>query len=591
MRKQSLLGRFLLWRVKHISIKNFIMILSVIIGVLAGLGAVIIKNSVHLIKELLTSSFTADYHNYLYFAYPAIGILIAVIYIKFIIRQHVGHGIPSVLFAISKAHGIIKRHNIFSSIITSTLTVGFGGSVGLEGPTVATGAAIGSNIGQMFRLSYKQITLLLGLASAAAMAAIFKSPIAAVVFAVEVIMIDLTTASIIPLLIASATAVLTSYFFLGQAVLYPYEITEEFLIAESPYFIALGVLAGLVSVYFTKMYMFIEFNFIKIKKWYSKVIFGGLCLGILIFFFPSLYGEGYEAINATLHGNFDPLFNNSIFFSFKDNIYIIFLLLFLIIFFKVIATSITFGAGGVGGIFAPTLFMGAFTGLLFASLVNHMNLGEISTGNFALVGMGGLIAGVLHAPLTAIFLIAEITGGYKLFVPLMITSTISYATIKLFVSNSVYTHQLAKRGELITHHKDKAVLSLMKVNKFIEKDFASISPEATLGDLVKVISNSKRNIYPVIDKDNNFFGIMRLDDIRNIMFNPELYNTTYVRNLMIVPSSIVHPDESMDQVAKKFQHSGKYNLAVVKEGKYLGFISRANVFSSYRKILKEFSDD
>ncbi len=591
MKKQSLLGRFLIWRVKHISIKNFIMILSVVIGILAGLGAVIIKNSVHLIKELLTSSFAANYHNYLYFAYPAIGILIAVIYIKFIVRQHVGHGIPSVLFAISKNHGIIKRHNIFSSIITSTLTVGFGGSVGLEGPTVATGAAIGSNIGQMFRLSYKQITLLLGLASAAAMAAIFKSPIAAVVFAVEVIMIDLTAASVIPLLIASATAVLTSYFFLGQAVLYPYEITEEFLLKDSPYFIVLGILAGLISVYFTRMYMFIEFNFFKIKKWYSKVIFGGLCLGILIFFFPSLYGEGYEAINASLHGNFDPLFNNSIFYSFRDNIYIVFLLLFLIIFFKVIATSITFGAGGIGGIFAPTLFMGAFTGLLFASLVNHLNFGDISTGNFALVGMGGLIAGVLHAPLTAIFLIAEITGGYKLFVPLMITSTISYATIKLFVTNSVYTHQLAKRGELITHHKDKAALSRMKVTKLIERNFTSVSPQATLGDLVKIISNSKRNIYPVVDKDNNFFGIIRLDDIRNIMFNPDLYDITFVQNLMIVPSSIVDPEESMDQVAKRFQHSGKYNLAVVKDGKYLGFISRANVFSSYRKILKEFSDD
>jgi len=591
MKKQSLLGRFLLWRVKNISIKNFIMILSVIIGVLAGLGAVIIKNSVHLIKELLTSSFAANYHNYLYFAYPAIGILIAVIYVKFIVRQHVGHGIPSVLFAISKTHGIIKRHNIISSIITSTFTVGFGGSVGLEGPTVATGAAIGSNIGQMFRLSYKQITLLLGLASAAAMAAIFKSPIAAVVFAVEVIMIDLTAASIIPLLIASATAVLTSYFFLGQAVLYPYEITEEFLLVDSPYFIVLGILAGLVSVYFTKMYMFIEFNFLKIKKWYSKVIFGGLCLGVLIFVFPSLYGEGYEAINSSLHGNFDPLFNNSIFYSFKDNIYIVFLLLFLIIFFKVIATSITFGAGGVGGIFAPTLFMGAFTGLMFASVVNHLSLGEISTGNFALVGMGGLIAGVLHAPLTAIFLIAEITGGYKLFVPLMITSTISYATIKLFVSNSVYTHQLAKRGELITHHKDKAVLSRMKVSKLIERDFALIPPESTLSDLVKVIANSKRNIYPVVGKDNVFFGIIRLDDIRNIMFSPELYDTTFVQNLMIVPSSIVDPEESMDQVAQKFQHSGKYNLVVVKDGKYLGFISRANVFSSYRKILKEFSDD
>ncbi len=567
------------------------MILSVVIGILAGLGAVIIKNGVHLIKDLLTSSFALDYQNYLYFAYPTVGVLIAVLYIRYIVRQHVGHGIPSVLYAISKNNGIIKAHNIFSSIITSVFTVGFGGSVGLEGPTVSTGAAIGSSLGQLLRFNYKQITLLLGLASAAAMAAIFKSPIAAVVFAIEVIMIDLTMASIVPLLIASATAVLTSYFFLGQAVLYPFEIKEAFLMKDIPYFILLGILAGLISVYFTKMYIFIEAAFSKIKRWYTKLLIGGVILGVLIFFFPSLYGEGYDAINTSLHGNYDALFNNSIFYSYKNSVFIIILLFIFILFFKVIATSVTFGAGGIGGIFAPTLFMGAFTGLLFAYVVNHFQIGSISEPNFALVGMGGLIAGVLHAPLTAIFLIAEITSGYGLFVPLMITATISYATIKLFVSNSVYTHQLAKRGELITHHKDKAVLSMMKVGKLVESDFKTVNPDATLRDLVKIISESKRNIFPVIEKDNTFCGIIRLDDIRNIMFKPELYDTTNVHNLMIIPESYVDYDESMEQVAKKFQNSDKYNLAVLKDGKYLGFISRANVFSQYRKLLKYFSDD
>lgn len=590
-KRKSLLKRFLIWRLRHVSDRNFIMILSAVIGILGGLSAVIIKNSVHLIQELLTSGFAKNYENYLYFAYPAIGILIALIYIKFILRQHVGHGIPSVLFAISKTNGIIKRHNIFSSIITSTFTVGFGGSVGLEGPTVATGAAIGSNLGRLLHLNYRQITLLLGLACAAAMAAIFKSPIAAVVFAIEVIMIDLTAASIVPLLIASVTAVLTSYFFLGQAVLYPFEIKQDFVIGDFHFYALLGIFTGLISVYFTRMYMFIEVNFFRIKKWYVKWVLGGLILGVLIFLFPALYGEGYEAINTALNGDISPLYNNSIFYGFRDNIWVIFLLFILVIFFKAIATTVTFAAGGVGGIFAPTLFSGVFAGLFFAMVFNHFNLGELSVNNFAMVGMGGMIAGVLHAPLTAIFLIAEITSGYGLFVPLMIAATLSYATTRLFTPNSVYTHQLAKRGELITHHKDKAILSRMRVDKLIEKNFATVHPNSKLRDLVKVISESNRNIFPVVDEKQIFRGIIRLDDIRNIMFKPELYDKTSVRQLMIMPETLIDPNDSMEQVAKKFQSSGKFNLAVVKDGKYLGFLSRAKVFSRYRHMLKQISED
>lgn len=571
--------------------KNFIMILSVIIGVLAGLGAVVIKKGVHLVRFLLTSNISENYHNYLFFVLPAIGILIVVLYTRFVIRRHVGHGIPSVLFAISRTHGIIKRHNIFSSIITSVFTVGFGGSVGLEGPAVATGAAIGSNIGQMFRLNYKQITLLLGLASAAAMSAIFKSPIAAVVFAIEVIMIDLTMASLIPLLIASVTGVLTSYFFMGQAVMYPFDIKVGFVLEDIPYYILLGLLAGLVSVYFTKMYIFIESTFAKVKKWYLKWLAGGVILGILIFLFPSLYGEGYDAVNSCLQGDYSPLFNNSLFYSFNDEIIMVFVLFLMILFFKAIATSVTFGAGGIGGIFAPTLFMGAYTGLFFTTFLKYLGVGHLNASNFALVGMGGLIAGVLHAPLTAVFLIAEITTGYQLFVPLMITATISYATIRIFVKNSVYTHQLARRGELITHHKDKAILSMMKVDKLIEKNFKTVKPDDMLGDLVKVIADSKRNIYPVIDEQNHFYGIIFLDDIRNIMFKPELYDTTSVSSLMFMPATYVDPEESMEEVAKKFQQTRNYNLPVLKDGKYIGFISRANVFSEYRKLLKDFSDE
>lgn len=593
MKKVSVMRRFLSWRIKNMSEQNFLMILAVIIGVTAGLGAVIIKNGVHLIRDLLTSNIVADYQTYLFFILPSIGILIAVLYIRFIIRQPVGHGIPSVLFAISRTNGVIKRHNIFSSIVTSVFTVGFGGSVGLEGPTVATGAAIGSNIGQLFRLNYKNITLLLGLASAAAMSAIFKSPIAAVVFAIEVIMIDLTMASVIPLLIASVTGVLTSYFFLGQTVMYTFDEEIGFVLKDIPYYIILGLLAGLISVYFTKMYIFIESSFVKINKWYLKWFIGGSALGVLIYLFPSLYGEGYEAVNACLKNDIDygPLFNNNLFNPSPDDLLMILGLFLFVIFFKAIATSVTFGAGGVGGIFAPTLFLGAYTGVFFTTLLKYLGVTNLQTSNFALVGMGGLIAGVLHAPLTAVFLIAEITGGYQLFVPLMITATISYATIRIFVKNSVYTHQLARRGELITHHKDRAILSMMKVEKLIERDFKTVGPDQTLGDLVKVVANSKRNLYPVIDSDGRFCGIIMLDDIRNIMFKPELYDQKSISSLMFMPATSVEPDESMEQVAKKFQETRHYNLPVIKDGKYIGFVSRANVFSEYRKLLREFSDE
>ena len=591
MTKYKVLKRFLTWRIRHIKDKQFILLTSALVGFLASIAVVIIKNSAHYISSFLTSNFANEYENYGYLAFPMIGILIVVLFLRNFIRQDIGHGVASVLHAISKNNGIIKRHNMFSSIIAGTLTVGFGGSVGLEAPTVATGAAIGSNIGRLFHLNYKQIILLIGVASAAAIAAIFKSPIAAIVFALEVLMLDLTMASALPLLIASVTAVISSYFFLGQAVLYPFEIRETFLLKNTIFYIILGVLSGAISIYFTKVHIYFEKLFSKIKHWYNKLIIGGSLLGILIFFFPSLYGEGYESINASLHGDFSFLYDKSIFYVFKDNIGIIFLLFLLIILFKVVASSLTFGAGGIGGIFAPTLFIGAIAGLFYAKLINYFGFGILPEGNFALVGMSGLIAGVLHGPLFAIFLIAEITGGYHLLVPLMITATISYGTIKFFVSHSVYTHQLARKGQLFTHHKDKAVLSMMRVDKLIEKDFMPIGLDGTLGDVVKTIVTSQRNIFPVIDSEGNFSGIIRLDDIRHIMFKSELYNEVKVGTLMITPEYTIDPDESMETVAKKFQESGKFNLAVIKNGKYLGFISRAKVFSKYRLLLKYFSDD
>lgn len=587
----SLIKRFLIWRVRKIDDKKFMMFLSVIIGIIVGFSAVIIKNSVHFIQKMLTNDFGQQYHNYMYFAYPATGILLVYIFTKYIIRRPVGHGIPTTLYAISKNNGKIKPHNMFSSIITSALTVGFGGSVGLEGPTVATGAAWGSNIGRFFHLSYRQVLLLLACAGAGAMSAIFKAPIAAIVFILEVIMLDLTISSLLPLLFASVSAAITSYLFLGMDVLYPIEITERFNLSFVPYYILLGILTGLVSAYFTNIYKFIQDWFDKQSNSLYKWILGASSLGLLIFFFPSLYGEGYEAINGCLHGTSDHLFNNSMFYDLQNNMFWVFAIFILVIIFKAIATSVTFGAGGVGGIFAPTLFIGANTGLLFARIFSYFGFKELPYSNFALVGMVGLIAGVLHAPLTAIFLIAEITGGYSLIIPLMIGASVSFATARLFDKYSVYTYQLARRGELFTHDKDKVVLSMLKVTKLIETDFLTIHPEATLGDLVKVIAKSKRNIVPVIDRENMLLGIVFINDIREIMFKREMYDTIIVNELMYMPTPIVSPEESMEDVAAKFKTSSNYNLPVLDNGKYIGFVSRANVFSAYRNLLKKFSED
>ncbi len=587
----SLIKRILIWRVKNIDDRKFMIFLSVIIGIVVGFAAVIIKNSVHIIQSFLTNDFAQHYHNYMYFAYPAIGILLVYVFTKYIIKKPVGHGIPTTLYAISKNNGKIKPHNMFSSIVTSALTVGFGGSVGLEGPTVATGAAWGSNISRFFHLNYKQVLLLLACAGAGAMSAIFKAPIAAIVFVLEVIMLDLTMASLLPLLFASVTAAMTSYLFLGMDVLYPIEITEKFDLQQLPYYIILGMLAGLVSVYFTRVYKFLQDWFDKKRNSFYKWLIGGSVLGLLIFFFPSLYGEGYEAINGCLHGSNEHLFNNSIFYKFQDNMLWVFAIFTLVIIFKAVATSLTFGAGGVGGIFAPTLFIGANTGLLFAQILNYFGFKELSHTNLALVGMVGLISGVLHAPLTAIFLVAEITGGYGLIMPLMISASISYATTRIFEKYSVYTYQLARRGELFTHDKDKIVLSMLKVTKLIETNFLTIHEDATLGDLVKVIAKSKRNIVPVIDEENVLLGIVFINDVREIMFEREKYDSIYVNELMYMPSPVVTPDESMEDVAKKFKMSDHYNLPVVDHDKYVGFVSRANVFSAYRNLLKKFSDD
>ena len=589
MKKIGPLSRFLIWRRHHISDNSFVMLLSIIVGIAAGFGAVIIKRSVGLIEEVLTKGFTDEIHNYLYFIYPGIGLLLVVLIKKYIIKRPVGHGIPNVLFAISKNSSLIKAYQMVASIITSSITVGFGGSVGLEGPTVSTGAAIGSNIGRVLRLDYRRITLLVGCASAAAMSAIFKAPIAALIFALEVLMLDLTMAALVPLLIASVTGALVSYAFMGQFTVYDFQVIEQFSLGNIPFYIVLGILAGLISLSFTRIYYFVEDIFDKIKTWYSKLLLGVAALGVLLFFLPSLYGEGYDVINTSLRGDYSELFKNSMFYDYRDNTTAIILMFIAVIFLKSFATSATFGAGGIGGIFAPTLFIGANTGLLLSEILKDFGYTSIVSSNFALIGMCGLIAGVLHAPLTAIFLIAELTGGYQLFVPLMIVSTISYTTINYFVKTSVYTRQLARRGELFTHDKDKMVISLMNVKDLLETKFKTVHKDANLGELVKVITKSKRNVFPVTDDEGTFYGVVHLNDIRDVIFKPELYESVMVENLMAAPMTTATLDDSMEDIVLKFQKTPHFNIVVLNRGKYIGFVSRANVFSKYRKLLKEFS--
>jgi CIC family chloride channel protein len=569
--------------------RSFITALSFLVGILSGLGAVVIKNAVRFTQGLVGTLLKSEAHNYIYFALPVIGIFLVVVIVKYVVRHEVRHGIPTVLYGISKQKGRIKNHNLYSSIVTSSLTVGFGGSVGLEGPAIATGAAWGSWLANFLKLSYKNTILILASACAGAMAAIFKAPIAAIVFAVEVIMIDLTVFSLVPLLLSSATGVVTSYLFLGQNVLYPFEVKELFVLGDLPYYVALGIMAGFVSVYFIKTFLFLSNLFDKMGNRINRLLVGGISLGTLIFFFPSLYGEGYESINACLAGNLDYLFNNSLFYGLKDEIWAALVLLAVVTLLKIIAMSLTFGSGGVGGIFAPTLFMGANTGMFFSMLVNLSGIRHVNTNNFALIGMAGLIAGVLHAPLTGIFLIADLTGGYKMFVPLMVTATFAYIVVRTFTPYSVYHFQLARRKELLTHDKDANVLQMLEVRELIENDFEKLSPDATLRDLTEAISRNHRDLFPVVDKDGKMLGMLKMDDVRQMIFHHELYDKVKIKDIMYMPEHYIDVNDSMEEVIAKFESSGRYNLAVLDDGKYIGFISRARVFTKYRKQIKDVS--
>ena len=591
MEKKQFLKSVLRWRDEHIRHRSFVLIMSLIVGILGGLAAVVLKNTVHFTQELLTHQFKADRVNWFYFVLPMVGLLLTVLYVKFFVKDNISHGISRILYSISKRNSILRGHNTYSSMIASTLTVGFGGSVGLEAPIVLTGSAIGSTLSRILKLDYKTTTLMLGCGAAAAIAGIFKAPIAALVFALEVLMLDLTMWSIIPLMISAVTGAVVSFFLLGKGAIFSFSIVDPFVMNNIPFYILLGIVSGLVSLYVTRGVKGIESLSSKIKNPYEKLVIGGSILGGLILLFPPLYGEGYTSLKALLTGNAGELLNGSFFFGFSDNYWVFIAYLVLVLLFKVLAMSVTTGGGGVGGIFAPALFMGGITGYIVSSLIGKVGFENVSERNFTLVGMAGIMAGVMHAPLTAMFLIAEITGGYALFIPLIITTAISYITIIYFEPHSIYTERLARRGELITHHKDKAVLTLLKIKSVIEKDLKPVDPEATLGDLVKIISKSKRNIFPVVDKDHVLHGIILLDDIRDIIFNQEMYNTTKVTELMISPPATVDQNEAMNSVMDKFEDTQAWNLPVVDGDKYVGFISKARIFNVYRKLLVQFSNE
>jgi CIC family chloride channel protein len=588
-KRQHFSRRILIWRNKKISEKKLVLILSFVVGALSGLAAVFLKTTIHYTHHFLTHGFE-DGFKIIYLLFPIIGIFLTVLYVKYFVKDKIGHGVSRILYALSKNNGRIKSHNNYSSIIASTLTIGFGGSVGAEAPIVLTGASIGSTLGHYFRLNFKSMALLISCGAAGAIGGIFKAPIAGLIFTLEVLMLDLTLTSIVPLLISSATGATMAFLLMGEKVVLSVVNTEAFVLNNIPFYILLGVLSGLLSYYFTKTSISIESSLKKVKNIFVKILLGGVLLAGLIFIFPSLYGEGTQTLQSLLNGNIDGLPRDSIFKFVMQNNWYILIYLALLLLMKVVAMAITNGSGGVGGIFGPTLFVGGVTGYWLSNFINSFGFVRLPEGNFALVGMAGLMAGVMHAPLTAIFLIAEITGGYSLFIPLIITSTIAYITILWFTKHSIYTHRLAERGELLTHHKDEVVLTLMKLDSVIEKDCITVGVDDPFGELVKAVSKSKRNIFPVLNEEKELVGIVLLDNIREIMFDRDKYNEIFVSDVMISPPEIVDVNDNMDCVMKKFNTSGAWNLPVMKDGKYHGFVSKSKIFNSYRDVLVQVSE-
>lgn len=574
--------------------KRKLIILSFVVGISSGLAAVILESLVRAIHRGLTSWFDGSLDNFLYLVYPGIGMLLSLILLRFAIKDNIGHGVTKVLVAVSKNDSRIKPHNMWSSILTSSLTIGFGGSVGAEAPIVYTGAAIGSNFARYMGMSYRNMTILLGCGAAGAVAGIFKAPLAGVLFTLEILLFNISMTSMMPLLFSTVSATMVSYIFLGDAL--PFECTlTPFRIVNVPFYVLLGFFCGLCSLYFLRTTLWLEDKLGKVKNPYVKWAFCAGGLGLLIFLFPPLYGEGYDALGPLLNGQAISYDGDTILAFMLHRPWLVPVFFALILILKVFSMTLTNAGGGVGGTFGPTLFVGAMAGFLLARVTNLLLAGTeftVPEQNFVLVGMAGLMAGVMQAPMTAIFLIAEISGGYELFIPLIITASIAFGTIRIFEKYSIYTKRIAKSGDLLTHDSDQAVLTLLKVTDLVERGFSPVQIDATLGELVHVISCSSRNIFPVIDSNRHFQGYVSLEDVRKDMFRPELYTKMHVFNYMKSSPAYVYEDEKMDSVMNKFESTDAWNLPVVKKDRtYIGFVSKSKIFSAYRDELKELSQD
>ena len=574
--------------------KRKLIILSFVVGISSGLAAVLLESLVRAIHNGLTSWFDGSLDNFLYLVYPGIGMLLSLILLRFVIKDNIGHGVTKVLVAVSKNDSRIKPHNMWSSILTSSLTIGFGGSVGAEAPIVYTGAAIGSNFARYMGMSYRNMTILLGCGAAGAVAGIFKAPLAGVLFTLEILLFNISMTSMMPLLFSTVSATMVSYIFLGDAL--PFECTlTPFRIVNVPFYVLLGFFCGLCSLYFLRTTLWLEDKLGKVKNPYVKWAFCAGGLGLLIFLFPPLYGEGYDALGPLLNGQSISYDGDTILAFMLHRPWLVPVFFALILILKVFSMTLTNAGGGVGGTFGPTLFVGAMAGFLLARVANLLLAGTeftVPEQNFVLVGMAGLMAGVMQAPMTAIFLIAEISGGYELFIPLIITASIAFGTIRIFEKYSIYTKRIAKSGDLLTHDSDQSVLTLLKVTDLVERGFSPVQIDATLGELVQVISCSSRNIFPVIDSNRHFQGYVSLEDVRKDMFRPELYTKMHVFNFMKSSPAYVYEDEKMDSVMNKFESTDAWNLPVVKKDRtYIGFVSKSKIFSAYRDELKELSQD
>ncbi|MFA5209108.1 MAG: chloride channel protein [Proteiniphilum sp.] len=589
MQLKSIFNQLLLWRDSHIKERHFLLFVSFLVGITTALAAWLLKSSILFFQVFLTENFSQENLNFSYLLFPIVGILIAGLYVKYVVKDDISHGVTKILFAISQRKSRIKPHNIYTSLAASSVTIGFGGSVGAEAPIVLTGSAIGSNLGRFFRLEQHSLMILVGCGAAGAIAGIFKAPIAGILFVIEVLLLDLTMSSIMPLLVTAVTATTVSYLLNGMDAMFAYTQVEPFLLNRIPYVIVLGILCGFISLYVIRVMSWLENIFHGMAQW-KRFLLGGGILSVLIFFFPPLYGEGYNTINTLLASGdgFLSLTKESFFYN-QESRWAIVLFLLLVILFKVFATSATNGGGGTGGVFAPTLFLGCIAGFAYSYTLNQLGyVAYLPQENFALMGMAGVMAGVMHAPLTGTFLIAELTGGYELFLPLMIVSLVSYGTILVFEKHSIYAIRLAKRGELITHHKDKAVLTFLKVEDLLETDIPTVKPDYTLGEMVKVISTCTRNIFPVVNDEGRLMGMVLINNIRNIMFRPELYDRFTVEKFMVGAPAKVEITSPMEEVMAKFENSKAWNLPVVDgKGLYMGILSQSSVFNSYREVLVE----